>query len=144
MEQSSVVAACFLPPDLTSNTNVLLPSVPLFCSRMFTITLFSHFRYKIPLPSPEDLAAAFSATRGLASNSTAGAQKAVDEGGLPMVDVGNDRNVSEVLAEVLLRHGWISLVHDTLAKTSRSERKSSGEGRSREDEWRIFGSRGSG
>ena len=69
MEQSSVVAACFLPPDLTSNTNVLLPSVPLFCSRMFTITLFSHFRYKIPLPSPEDLAAAFSATRGLASNS---------------------------------------------------------------------------
>jgi len=69
VEQSSVVAACFLPPDLTSNTNVLLPSVPLFCSRMFTITLFSHFRYKIPLPSPEDLAAAFSATRGLASNS---------------------------------------------------------------------------
>ena len=56
-----------------------------------------------------------------------------------MVDVGNDRNVSEVLAEVLLRHGWISLVHDTLAETSRSERKSSGEGKSREDEWRMFG-----
>ena len=32
-------------------------------------TFFHIFRYQLPLPSPEDLAAAFSATRGLASNS---------------------------------------------------------------------------
>ena len=33
------------------------------------VSRLGHFRYKIPLPSPGDLAVAFSATRGLASNS---------------------------------------------------------------------------